>query len=258
MKLSNNIYLHIFISLVFAFAFCMGVHFVYTYISHANYEKTEYPILIYTNTLSEANEVLNSVKDNRNFMAFHLFEPHELTTLLVEKYNLTDYNSLIGDLTLPFLLEIKVRPNKSSDLHTFVNSINHAFPDFIVHYNEFIWKSIDTRVDRLFIIAYIIQALVLITYLSLQLLIRMIYLSNNYETVHAILNSGLTPKKITRIKLFENFMFLTVSSILLLISNYFVNYFMIFKEFEMSWHFFNLEVLLMVFGANLFFALLRK
>ena len=257
MKLHGNILFHIFIALVFSTCFLFYLHFMNDYIDNTNLEKSTYPILVYTDTLNEADDILDYVKDNNAFLNFELTNPQMLSLLLVEKYGLEEFNNIISDIILPYLLEIYLKPDKPVVLEDIIKDLEAFFPNSITQYNDTVWDEIETNVQRLIYLSWAINALLLITYLAAQLYFRMIYFARNAETIKAILNSGISHKKLKNMKAKENFVFLFYSIIITLAIDYAYSAYFIFEELGFNLLFFNLEYITMMVAVNLLFVILK-
>ena len=258
MSLKYNLFLHLLISVVFTLVFIYGSLYFNDYIVYVNQEKSLFPILIYTNTLSEANDVLDFVSSHEVYSLFNLTYPDSLANLLIDKYGLTDFRRAVRDFTLPFLLEIFINPFEAEKLSSFIYEITSFFPNNIIHYNENIWLEIDLQTARLTKILFTLQIIALALYLSFQLFFRMIIIFKNKESISAIKNSGMTQSKVALKRIQETVTYLFFSTILMIIIAFFLNFFMIYRDFSLSINNLNLNLLIMLFVVNALFVLFQK
>ncbi|MCL2065561.1 MAG: hypothetical protein FWG98_14475 [Candidatus Cloacimonetes bacterium] len=258
MSLKYHLFIHILVGFIFSIAFIYGSLQMNYYIDYVNQEKSLFPILVYTNNLSEANDVHDFVNNHQVFSSFYLTYPDSLANLLIEKYELMDFSRAVRGFTLPFLLEIFVNPLPADDLNSFIFEITSFFPNNIIHYNSNIWVEIDSQTLRLRKIFLILQALALGLYLLLQLFIRLAIIVKNKECINAIQNSGITSNKLALKKLHENVLFLFFTSILMILSNLFLNILFINRMSVLSLNMLNLNLLVMLFLINFLFVLFQK
>ena len=260
--LEMNFNLHfinqIIIGLLFTLIFIGGSIFLIQHTNFVNQEKSLFPILIYTNTLSEANDVLDAVINHHIYSGFQLTYPELLEKLIFDRYDLNDFIDISNEITLPFLLELNLNPVHSIELNDFINEIKNVFPNYIIHYNEQIWKEIDEQVNKLTIILWIMQFTILLSYLFTQFSYRLSTILKNKEIINAILSSGISPKKLSKKRFYTNFNFLLLIFIFCIGVNYLASYIFIFNHFAFSIEFLNFKLLAIFYVINLTLVVSQK
>ena len=193
-------------------------------INDINHEKSLFPVLLYTNTLSEANDVLYFVKSSEFYFSHVIINPDSLERFLIEKYNLTNYQEIAGDYRLPYQLELYLMPLDADRMIYFVRSINAFFPNYIIQYNEKLWSDIDFHLSHLRRSLLIIQAVLLISFLIVQGFVRFWFIVKNKQVMSAILNSGITAKALSVKETVTNAVYVIISVFAIVSINVGINY----------------------------------
>lgn len=224
MPLNRSLLFQLIILFIFASVFINGSLLLNNFVLNINQEKSIYPILVYTNTLSEANDVLDFVKEHKCYFASEIISPDSLENMLIDKYNLSDYKDIAGDYKLPYQLEISVLPFKTEELLGFVNKIQGFFPNYLLHYNQEIWQNIDQQTNKLKLNIIVMQITALILYMALQFLLRFFLIINYRENISALINSGISLKSLFLKELINKFVFLVIAGFLIITINFLINY----------------------------------
>ena len=258
MKYSIGIGFQLFIGFLFILIFFVSTYYLDGYIYEVNEEKRDYPVLVYTNTLSEATEMAEFMSERAVYQSHEITSPENLESMLIEKYGFTDYRSMVRDFSLPFLLEIKIKPFPAEMILDFIGELTSQYPRNVVHFNEEKWKEIDSRLERTRYISFGMKFLFLLIYLFLQFCIRYSMVLKNKEVIEAIVHSGITPQKLASKRIKENLSFLLYIFILIVLINYLVNSLLFFGEPGFGIEYFNLPYIVILLVVNTLLVVFQK
>jgi len=242
--------------------FAAGSLFLENYIEDMNQDKSLFPILVYSNTVSDAEEVIDFVKENPIYLTHSITDPDSLESMLISKYNLADYKSISGDYKLPFQIEISVSPYPIVELVLFVNQISAKFNENIVHYNAKLWNDVEMAVERNKRLYLGMQVIFLFFYVFIQLFIRLAFINRYRENFYALVSSGIAFQKLVKKEVVSKLIFLFVSTFSITIVNFILNYFELMSYSGKVWttHFYylNPKMVIMFVTANLIIITFQK
>jgi len=181
-----------FISLVIlSIVFIVGSLYFNNNLNNINQEKSLFPVLIYVNSLSEANDVLNFITPHKLYLSHEMVSSEELERSLIDKYDLVDYRTIAGDFRLPYQLVLYLKSASKDEMVDFVNEIAAFFPTYIINYNERIWLDIENHYNSLNENKLIKQLIYLLAMILVQINIRSWYIMKNKTAIDAVTNSGI-------------------------------------------------------------------
>jgi len=205
MKLFSWLY---FISMVIlTIVFVYGAILLDNVVKDVNNRKNIFPILIYTNLEQTLDEISQYLQVNPVCDTYQIVSPDTLETILIQKYNLTDYKEIAGDYRLPYQIEVTVVPLSMNELARFVADLFTTFSDSIIHYNAKLWEDVDIQVNKLRFYFYILKIVFLCLYIGILYGIRLSYIHRHQSTISAIQTSGIPRLKLLKIDLQKNLSF---------------------------------------------------
>ena len=242
--------------------FATGSLFFENYIEDMKQDKSLYPILVYTNSVTEAEDIINFAKENPIYLDHSITDPDYLESMLISKYNLADYKSISGDYKLPFQIEISISPLPMNQIIIFVSQLSARFTDSIIHYNAKLWNDVEMVVERNMRIFLCMQVIFLSFYVFIQLFIRLSFINKYHENFFALANSGIAHKKLLKKEVSLNFKFIMIALCSITLLNVIINYFDLVSYVGRVWttHFYyiNPKMILMFFFANLIVIIFQK
>jgi len=264
--------------LSFAIAFFMIAIFLYgaIYLDNitetVNTRKSIFPILIYTNSEQTVEELAGYVQQNPVCDSYQIIPPDSLETILIEKYQLTDYKEIAGDYRLPFQVEITVVPLSMKQLARFVADLSTTFSQNVVHYNAKLWEDVDTQVNKLRFYFYILKLVFLCLYIGVLYAVRLSFIQKHQNTISAILASGTPLRKLAKREFLSNLFFWVVSTGCAVVFDFVIRYFQLDKYLmggvyelisfsdvrEFMSLFFDIDLLVMLAVANLVLVTVRR
>ena len=242
--------------------FATGSLFFENYIEDMKQDMSLYPILIYTNSVSEAEDVISFIRQNPIYLTHSITDPDYLESMLISKYNLADYKSISGDYRLPFQIELAISPFPMTQIMIFVSQLSARFTDSIIHYNAKLWNDVEMAVERNMRIFLSLQIIFLFFYVFIQLFIRLSFINRYHENFFALANSGIAHKKLIKKEVSLNLIFFTVSIFSIAVLNVIINYFDLVSYVGRVWttHFYyiNPKMIIMFAFANLIVIVFQK
>jgi hypothetical protein len=231
------------------------------YILSLNQTKSTYPILTYSNTLDEADLIVDLISSHEAYNSHTIQSPDVLKTMLLSKYKLDDMEEIEEEFSLPYQIEIIVKPLSSDKLLLFVLELSDLFPENIMQYKEDIWKEIDTRNGKLKRLLYVIQIVLLMVYVFVQSFIRLLYILKYKTNINAVVNSGISQRMLSFKNFMNNFYFLLMSTSLIILINFAINYFYVISYIinDLTTHFYyvNINLIIMLIAANILLVLVQ-
>jgi hypothetical protein len=212
----------------FATIFISGAIYLSNDIFQINETKSHYPILVYTNTLDDAINVINYATDSEVFLAYHITFPDSLESMLIRKYNLVNYHDISSGYSLPYQVEIYIQPHSMDKLALFVSSMTARFSNDIVHYNASLWREIDQQANLRSRYYFILLIVSLLLYVLLMHIYRLRHAMKNVEIIQALKNSGMTPRKLKSKENLQSCMFILISVGFIIVINFIINFFELF------------------------------
>lgn len=225
MPFTRNLIYQSLISCLFFMIFFTSSLYIDEFIEGVNIQKSLYPILVYSNTQKEINEIRDFTSDFNIVKKISIINPDSLETYIIEKYKLDTYSEIASGYKLPYQMEIYFNPVDLSQIKLFFISLSETFPDKIIHKNEEMWYDIENRVSILNFNKYILQAIALLSFIILMLFYRMLFINNQRESINAILASGISTDKFKRRILTMSFLFIIITGIFFILFNLVYNFY---------------------------------
>jgi hypothetical protein len=144
--------------------------------------------------------------------------------MLITKYRLTDYKDISGDFSLPYQVEIFIKPNPIKDLVIFAMGLSTAFPGCIVHYETKRWTMVEAEAKKLYRYVLIILIITLVLYICIQMMLRYKHILKNRENINAVCVSGIKANKLMLAELLRNLYWFGISIGAITLLNLIVNY----------------------------------
>jgi len=208
---------------VLSCVFIIGSLYFNNHLNSINQEKSLFPVLIYVNSPSEANDVLGFSMPHKLYMMHNIVSSEELENTLIEKYNLADYRAVAGDFRLPYQLELYLKPANKKEMVDFVNDIAAFFPTYIINYNERIWLDIENHYNSLNENKLIKQMIFLFAMIFVQINIRALYVMKNRTAIDAIALSGIKRRVLILQELKYNTIYLGIAILTIVVLYVIIN-----------------------------------
>jgi len=245
---------------ILATVFIVGSLYFKNYLQRINHDKSSVPVLIYTNTLSEANDVLEFIITRPLYLSHIINCSDEIESSLIEKYDLGDFRTIAGDFRLPYQLELFLKPTNIRLMVDFVDEISAFFPTYLINYNERFWLDIDKHYRSLYRKVNFMEILYLVAMAFVLIYIRSWYIMKHRNAIDAILLSGVKKKILVFEELKNNSIFLGIAMVSALGIYIIVNSFAIVsyltdsffgREEFINWYFMILMLIVVVFSLIL-------
>jgi hypothetical protein len=256
MKYSGIFIRQFLVFLCFASLFVYGSLYQRNVIDTIESEKFTYPILIYSYDGDAAIDILRFVQDKVSTIFF--FTPENLQNLLIDKYELQDYEYLADELPFPFMIEAYLSPSLAPVIGSIIEEILLQFSESIsqLQFNEKLWNDIDLKVNSLRTNLLVIEIFALLAYLFIQLFVRYNYCIKFKDDINAVLSAGIKKSEFRKKELLNSILFVIISQAVIIAANYALYYYEYFitdiEQLILSTHTQKLLI------ANFLIALLQK
>jgi hypothetical protein len=218
---------------VFSLVFIVGSLYLKNSINLIDSDKSNYPILVYSYHPDIVYNIVDFISHSSTVAHYNIVFPDSLENMLIAKYRLTDYKDIRGEFSLPYQVEIFIKPNPIKDLVIFAMSLSSAFPGCIVHYETRQWALVEAEAKKLYRYVLIICIVSLVLYIFIQMMLRYIHILRNRENINAILISGIKTKRLLLAEFLRNLIWFGISTGSIALLNIIVNYFEIMSSLTM-------------------------
>jgi hypothetical protein len=240
--------------MLFTAIFICGSLLMENYVISLDQVKSTYPVLTYSNTLDEADLIIDLISSHEAYAAHQIQSPDILKTMLLTKYKLEGIDDVEEDFAMPYQIEIQVKPLSSEKLLLFVLELSDLFPENIMQYNENVWKEIDSQNAKLRKLLFALQIVLLIIYIFVQCYNRLLYILKSKTNINAVLNSGISQRLMSVKNFMNNLYFLLISTSIIILINFALNYFHVIgyliTDLTTNLYYININLVIMLIISN--------